>query len=77
MRGATLDDRLLEELEFISIHAPHARSDRTQRQWPCYGYPISIHAPHARSDNAIDALHVDDVTISIHAPHARSDAAYC
>ena len=56
----------------ISIHAPHARSDR-QHQLLAGGKAISIHAPHARSDyqylSGAQGHH-----ISIHAPHARSDA---
>ena len=34
----------------ISIHAPHARSDRYQNTGCYRRLCISIHAPHARSD---------------------------
>ena len=36
----------------ISIHAPHARSDRRFHQLLIRAISISIHAPHARSDRA-------------------------
>ena len=55
----------------ISIHAPHARSDKSffiDRTFT----PISIHAPHARSDNSDGDTNTTRF-ISIHAPHARSD----
>ena len=58
----------------ISIHAPHARSDRLALQ-PYARLEISIHAPHARSDCAEICI-IDDTIISIHAPHARSDSPY-
>ena len=51
MRGATG----IQALEWwrkddISIHAPHARSDRVGRALRSSARAISIHAPHARSD---------------------------
>ena len=49
MRGATLIDEELIQLDQISIHAPHARSDIHGRRADD-GIGISIHAPHARSD---------------------------
>ena len=50
MRGATVEE--LDELhkEQISIHAPHARSDRHVVGVAEREVLISIHAPHARSD---------------------------
>ena len=56
----------------ISIHAPHARSDRPESLCLIHPLSISIHAPHARSDDGVDNLSIYDM-ISIHAPHARSD----
>ena len=38
-----------EQQDFISIHAPHARSDCRRPAIPGRSF-ISIHAPHARSD---------------------------
>ena len=50
MRGATLLLLLSNRTyQNISIHAPHARSDRMFATHPQFSY-ISIHAPHARSD---------------------------
>ena len=49
MRGATRVVAGVELRAFISIHAPHARSDRVC-ETPCNVHQISIHAPHARSD---------------------------
>ena len=57
---------------FISIHAPHARSDIRLCGRSSTGAIISIHAPHARSDLSCLVPH-DARDISIHAPHARSD----
>ena len=61
--------------DLISIHAPHARSDRVgcgfgRRKG------ISIHAPHARSDYRRSDCPAFSF-ISIHAPHARSDRCGC
>ena len=56
---------------FISIHAPHARSDSI-RALDILPLRISIHAPHARSDSSKQVSQPVSV-ISIHAPHARSD----
>ena len=49
MRGATCDDGFRDVFAAISIHAPHARSDRRTGQCSRHD-AISIHAPHARSD---------------------------
>ena len=73
MRGATFAEVFqLTASFFISIHAPHARSDNdicSRRSVVL----ISIHAPHARSDNQA-VQEAPKTQISIHAPHARSDA---
>ena len=61
---------MLNSIGYISIHAPHARSDHCEKI--CNAVQISIHAPHARSDS-IPAEQAGDYKISIHAPHARSD----
>ena len=53
MRGATSCSLGIFSCSSISIHAPHARSDRTAGNGTGMGN-ISIHAPHARSD--LDAL---------------------
>ena len=72
MRGATLRQHLRRQENHISIHAPHARSDRCGGDCIDMQRLISIHAPHARSDlAAMQSCHPD--WISIHAPHARSD----
>ena len=55
----------------ISIHAPHARSDKGYHKAAEAG-KISIHAPHARSD-FLSPPEKTAQDISIHAPHARSD----
>ena len=60
-----------QRIHCISIHAPHARSDRTL-DFGMYRRRISIHAPHARSDQRRRQCR-DGYLISIHAPHARSD----
>ena len=71
MRGATLNPEFARKNFPISIHAPHAGSDR-KIYWTWFGPMISIHAPHAGSDAALkDFLRGD--CISIHAPHAGSD----
>ena len=57
---------------FISIHAPHARSDSPFFRFKTIN-DISIHAPHARSDYPLEPAD-GVVVISIHAPHARSDS---
>ena len=49
MRGATIAQAGVYERLEISIHAPHARSDRTNQTFHA-SMIISIHAPHARSD---------------------------
>ena len=54
MRGATKYDRSFTGPRDISIHAPHARSDRTDNECRLRIDTISIHAPHARSDSSGD-----------------------
>ena len=49
MRGATSRPMAVAWVELISIHAPHARSDRMGEDYANHHH-ISIHAPHARSD---------------------------
>ena len=52
MRGATKEAwRDLLSI-MISIHAPHARSDRALSEHRGLHHQISIHAPHARSDSS-------------------------
>ena len=73
MRGATISWRYKTMSKYISIHAPHARSDLPPA---CAANPhqhISIHAPHARSDLRGEDEDIVTSEISIHAPHARSD----
>ena len=72
MRGATCTKYQLAADSYISIHAPHARSDGRGSRAPYARLPISIHAPHARSDYG-PLNYVAGNGISIHAPHARSD----
>ena len=54
MRGATRSALHIKALRAISIHAPHARSDRLCEHGHC-SWIISIHAPHARSDQEMKA----------------------
>ena len=54
MRGATRSAWHIKALRAISIHAPHARSDRLCEHGHC-SWIISIHAPHARSDQEMKA----------------------
>ena len=76
MRGATFPKVIVLLVAcIISIHAPHARSDKPIRVWLALNRLISIHAPHARSD-CIPINRHPSVVISIHAPHARSDEAF-
>ena len=49
MRGATIENLIKSTGLFISIHAPHARSDISDSSFFSQLF-ISIHAPHARSD---------------------------
>ena len=49
MRGATIARGFVINASCISIHAPHAGSDRWVNQNDPR-YPISIHAPHAGSE---------------------------
>ena len=73
MRGATPVLAADREVQFISIHAPHARSDNASKNMNQAIQIISIHAPHARSDIVADSQIRLPLLISIHAPHARSD----
>ena len=73
MRGATFSGWCYDFAVKISIHAPHARSDRRSVGPVHPDHHISIHAPHARSDY-VKGDKVIRATISIHAPHARSDS---
>ncbi len=57
----------------ISIHAPHAGSDRGISIRTATRIMISIHAPHAGSDGFIHCNRYAFFVISIHAPHAGSD----
>ena len=67
-----LDRQIRSLIEYISIHAPHARSDVIPLRDIIREMTISIHAPHARSD--VRSSHFRAMLhISIHAPHARSD----
>ena len=74
MRGATTAyTDYIYQYDAISIHAPHARSDRYCPDGDLGKHNISIHAPHARSDRHVRAPRPHGIPISIHAPHARSD----
>ena len=64
-------DKLCRACALISIHAPHARSDKIIFI-DVINLVISIHAPHARSDDYLASFFFL-YEISIHAPHARSD----
>ena len=74
MRGATEIEVFNEPDMYISIHAPHAGSDPTQRVQRLL-FEISIHAPHAGSDSYVTEQLSANNEISIHAPHAGSDFA--
>ena len=76
MRGATSVSFCCISDRSISIHAPHARSDRAVKTMAAIIFGISIHAPHARSDGR-GAGKGFEPKISIHAPHARSDPQAC
>ena len=73
MRGATPSNIIWSTTSEISIHAPHARSDKDIVYEVRGVDSISIHAPHARSDCRVRGVLKEAGTISIHAPHARSD----
>ena len=75
MRGATRLYIWSHSYMPISIHAPHARSDKIAAAFGVQPNYISIHAPHARSDHKEWEHHHRSLLISIHAPHARSDTA--
>ena len=72
MRGATCEIVRKSCERGISIHAPHARSDRrtqrTRRRVIDFNPRSSCEERH-ELDEAVDKLQ----EISIHAPHARSD----
>ena len=51
MRGATGDQKPPDLRRHISIHTPHAGSDRIVPHPPVQAMHISIHTPHAGSDN--------------------------
>ena len=71
MRGATEKAYYFVADPTISIHAPHAGSDK-RLEAELGPYVISIHAPHAGSD--LVHFHAPSCcSISIHAPHAGSD----
>ena len=57
MRGATVRFFIDDKDKAISIHAPHARSDRSFPRNALISSSISIHAPHARSDQNQAHLH--------------------
>ena len=65
---------MLDSIGYISIHAPHARSDILIDYFVFLDI-ISIHAPHARSDLNSPCA-VLGAAMSIHAPHARSDTGF-
>ena len=60
-------------LTAISIHTPHAGSDRFLRIPFSSHLSISIHTPHAGSDGVAVGARTKDEIISIHTPHAGSD----
>ena len=76
MRGATQPCHQCHHGYLISIHAPHARSDRHLGDRHNHLCHISIHAPHARSDSIAIQCTCCAGCISIHAPHARSDEEF-
>ena len=76
MRGATRPTSTGWRQFWISIHAPHAGSDRHHRLQGRSREEISIHAPHAGSDSRVWQRQ-DTRQISIHAPHAGSDEGAC
>ena len=73
MRGVTVIQFLVLNMNRISIHTPHAGSDSvdTKADQP---YRISIHTPHAGSDTRSWRTDTEFV-ISIHTPHTGSDSA--
>ncbi len=71
-RGATFLEPDFPITKTISIHAPHAGSDRYVGNLARY-ISISIHAPHAGSDGDC-VICFCCLNISIHAPHAGSDS---
>ena len=72
MRGATGVATMLAVIEFISIHAPHAGSDRIKKQKRHAGGDFNPRSPCGERRNA--PVHARFFRhISIHAPHAGSD----
>ena len=63
---------LFRETSLISIHTPHAGSDKDLLNFENPGY-ISIHTPHAGSDKIGNFIYKSNF-ISIHTPHAGSDS---
>ena len=70
--------RCICRMQMISIHTPHAGSDKDDPRVLNKKLTISIHTPHAGSDVVLNEVNVDK-NISIHTPHAGSDrdAAAC
>ena len=74
MRGATEELEKAEKLLNISIHAPHARSDRHRRAKK--RFPILFQSTLLMRGATVGDLNGVQVRqISIHAPHARSDGS--
>ena len=74
MRGATLCRQSWDNALVISIHAPHARSDKTMQGRS----PRTLHFnPRSSCEERRKPYRAKSGTksISIHAPHARSDRA--
>ena len=73
-RGERLEDKgCYYGLTDVSIHAPHAGSDRVRVVPSSGGGEVSIHAPHAGSDAGSREQVRSRQGVSIHAPHAGSD----
>ena len=73
MRGATHFEALLAGYAEISIHAPHAGSDKRAGQRSCR-FQFQSTLP-MRGATGGYVLEIVDTKISIHAPHAGSDRA--
>ena len=72
MRGATCNPIWIIICYTISIHAPHARSDRPSRQSVDDTYDFNPRSS-CEERRAITLHPMPSSRISIHAPHARSD----
>ena len=72
MRGVTKGDQGETGPQGISIHTPHAGSDRNGQDGKQGPQGISIHTPHAGSDRVTESVPAR-LHISIHTPHAGSD----